>query len=43
MFIDLDNFKYYNDTFGHNIGDQILTIFGEILRQYVSPNDFVAR
>jgi len=43
MFIDLDNFKYYNDTFGHNIGDQILTIFGEILRQHVSPNDFVAR
>lgn len=43
MFIDLDNFKYYNDTFGHDIGDQLLKKFGEILKDNVRNTDFVAR
>jgi diguanylate cyclase (GGDEF)-like protein len=43
MFIDLDNFKYYNDTYGHDIGDRILKFFGEILQRQVSKEDFVAR
>ena len=37
MFIDLDNFKHYNDTFGHDIGDLILkemaAIFKDVLFQ----------
>jgi diguanylate cyclase (GGDEF)-like protein len=32
FYIDLDNFKYYNDTFGHTVGDSVLIWFGEILR-----------
>lgn len=31
MMIDIDNFKWYNDNFGHQEGDKLLQIFGEIL------------
>uniref|UniRef100_A0A7V6CDN4 diguanylate cyclase n=1 Tax=Thermodesulfobacterium geofontis TaxID=1295609 RepID=A0A7V6CDN4_9BACT len=31
IMIDLDNFKWYNDTFGHQEGDKLLKSFGEIL------------
>lgn len=33
MYIDLDNFKYYNDHFGHEVGDMILKGFAKILRE----------
>uniref|UniRef100_A0A7V4JQ24 diguanylate cyclase n=1 Tax=Thermodesulfobacterium geofontis TaxID=1295609 RepID=A0A7V4JQ24_9BACT len=31
IMIDLDNFKWYNDNFGHQEGDKLLKSFGEIL------------
>lgn len=43
MFIDLDNFKYYNDSFGHNVGDSLLKIFAKFLKESFSSSDFVAR
>ena len=43
MFIDLDNFKYYNDNFGHNLGDDLLKIFARFLKESFSSSDFVAR
>lgn len=43
MFIDLDNFKYYNDTFGHHAGDLILTSMARIFRQAVGTRGIVSR
>lgn len=43
MYIDLDNFKYVNDTFGHHVGDLLLARTGERLRKSLRRADFIAR
>ena len=43
IFLDLDNFKTINDSFGHHFGDEILKQVGEILKSSVRKGDIVAR
>ena len=42
-FFDLDNLKKTNDCCGHEVGDHMLQIFGELLRQCSRSTDIVAR
>ncbi|MDX2495310.1 MAG: diguanylate cyclase [Desulfuromusa sp.] len=43
MFLDLDDFKYINDTYGHDAGDQVLQIIAKRLELLVRKEDTVAR
>jgi diguanylate cyclase (GGDEF)-like protein len=43
FFIDLDQFKYVNDTCGHASGDHLLQLAAQQLRYAVRQTDFVAR
>jgi diguanylate cyclase (GGDEF)-like protein len=42
-FVDLDNFKPINDTFGHDVGDRLLIEVARRLQASVRGNDTVAR
>ena len=43
VYLDLDRFKYVNDTIGHDAGDQLLIDIGRTLTKKLRRNDLVAR
>jgi len=43
LFMDLDNFKTINDTFGHETGDEVLRVVSKTLLTSTRSNDFIGR
>ena len=43
IYVDLDNFKYYNDTFGHDVGDLVLKEIADILKKVSKKEGFATR
>lgn len=43
FFLDMDNFKPVNDTYGHQRGDQVIKSVAKIVKSFAKKNDLAAR
>ena len=43
MFVDIDNFKWLNETLGHNFGDAVLSSFASELKEHLTPDNAIFR
>jgi diguanylate cyclase (GGDEF)-like protein len=41
--MDIDNFKFVNDSFGHSAGDSLLRLVAETIRNNIRESDVIAR
>jgi diguanylate cyclase (GGDEF)-like protein len=43
LFVDLDHFKRFNDTFGHEAGDYVLGTMANVFQDFFRGNDLICR